>query len=516
MASGLFGSGPQSNILQTVQTSYDGMLNAEKQKGVAMREAMGAFGQAIDPKTIGMKKFKKQFAEADWTKPETYFEASQFISAFDPNGAMSMAQNGMQLQASQVPATDKQIVTTYDAEGKATQRVVDLASKSGGDVIGGAKPLESSQSSTISGSQLNIDIGTDKFDPNAMYTRNKTGGLSKIGGTGSDSTDAGTGTTDMQNAAALFPESMVGWEQKRRDYITKQTAIKPDASSTPAPTKEVKNAQFLFPETMEGWEEKRRDYVTKQTAIKSSAAVDAANAFLSTSDPDKYTGESMNAFVASISAENPNYDLLERYEEMSTKAEAVLLDAQDASFQSLNKAGTADALAEKLNPDALVQTPEGEEVKASLSSGWQARAGSAIKDFFGSQDEVSEIRTEFTRIKNLEVIGSLPPGVASDKDIEIVSAGFPDANANPEVLYNWLKSYANIQRADAEFNRFKAAYISKNNNSKGFMGDWKKYSKVPVSELAKYRSVINNPNIDNAQINKIFAKKYGFNAEGVL
>jgi len=108
MANGLFGSGPQSNILQTVQGSYTAMLNAEKQKGLAMREAMGAFGQAIDPKTIGMNKFKKQFTGADWTKPETFFSASKFISEFDPAGAMSMAQNGMKLQAQLAPKAPKQ------------------------------------------------------------------------------------------------------------------------------------------------------------------------------------------------------------------------------------------------------------------------------------------------------------------------------------------------------------------------------------------------------------------------
>ena len=103
MASGLFGSGPQSNILQTVQSSYNGMLNAEKQKGLAMREAMGAFGQAIDPKTIGMNKFKKQFANADWTKPQTYFDAANLLGGSDPAAAISMTDKGMQIQASQTP-----------------------------------------------------------------------------------------------------------------------------------------------------------------------------------------------------------------------------------------------------------------------------------------------------------------------------------------------------------------------------------------------------------------------------
>jgi len=103
MASGLFGSGPQSNILNTVAGSYENILSAEKQKGASMREAMGAFGKAIDPKTIGMNKFKKQFADADWTNPETYFQASQFLTEYDPAAAMSMSQRGIDLAKTLAP-----------------------------------------------------------------------------------------------------------------------------------------------------------------------------------------------------------------------------------------------------------------------------------------------------------------------------------------------------------------------------------------------------------------------------
>ena len=74
---GLFGSGPQSNILNTVQGSYTAMLNAEKQKGQAAHQAMGAFGEAISPKAIGMTNFKNDFKDADWSKPETYARAGQ-------------------------------------------------------------------------------------------------------------------------------------------------------------------------------------------------------------------------------------------------------------------------------------------------------------------------------------------------------------------------------------------------------------------------------------------------------
>ena len=511
MASGLFGSGPQSNILQTVQSSYAGMLNAEKQKGVAMREAMGAFGQAIDPKTIGMNKFKKQFADSDWTKPSTYFEASKFISAFDPSGAMSMAQNGMQLQASQAPKRDMQWVDQIDpATGITSKVAVDMNAVQAGDTFTNKIPetnvFEYKAPKEFTNPSSNIK----------EWKQQQQDGTWKTIGMAGNQVAPKDGAPDSREVwdPKLKANIMQSWDPTSKTWVGSGIAPKTGGGSgtTGTPTPEMKNAAFIYPNSVED----QQNYILEQTAITDSASKTTARNFLSTLDPDLYVGESIVKYEKSINNGAPDASLLVRYEAMSPKAEVVLTEAQDASFQSLNKAGTAEALAEKLNPDALVQTTEGEEVKASLSSGWQARAGSAIKDFFGSQDEVSEIRTEFTRIKNLEVIGSLPPGVASDKDIEIVSAGFPDANANPKVLYNWLKSYANIQRADAEFNRFKAAYISKNNNSKGFIGDWKKYSKVPVSELAKYRSVINNSNIDNAEINKIFSKKFGFNPEGVL
>jgi len=118
MASGLFGSGPQSNILNTVAGSYENILSAEKQKGASMREAMGAFGKAIDPKTIGMNKFKKQFADADWTNPETYFQASQFLTEYDPAAAMSMSQRGIDLAKTLAPKAPKRVMETIYEDGE--------------------------------------------------------------------------------------------------------------------------------------------------------------------------------------------------------------------------------------------------------------------------------------------------------------------------------------------------------------------------------------------------------------
>lgn len=140
----LFRGGPRSNITQVVSPMYQGIIQAEKQKGQAVREAMGAFGKAIDPKTIGMRKFKEEFANADWTNPETYFSASKFLSEFDPTAAMDMSNRGMQLRAATAPKRDMQIVEEYDPKtGQMVQKVVNLATVAEGTIFGAAKAPES-------------------------------------------------------------------------------------------------------------------------------------------------------------------------------------------------------------------------------------------------------------------------------------------------------------------------------------------------------------------------------------
>ncbi len=141
----LFGSGPRSNILQTVAPMYQGIVNAEKQKGASMREAMGAFGQAIDPKTIAMKKFKKDFANADWNKPETYMRAGQAIFETDPTAGLGFIQKGQALAASQAPKRDMQLVNQWNAETQQMEQVaVDMSAVHQGTVFGAGKQPKSS------------------------------------------------------------------------------------------------------------------------------------------------------------------------------------------------------------------------------------------------------------------------------------------------------------------------------------------------------------------------------------
>ena len=174
----LFGSGPRSNILQTVAPMYQGIVNAEKQKGASMREAMGAFGQAIDPKTIAMKKFKKDFANADWNKPETHIAAAQALMGTDPQAAYGFLQGGQSLAKSQATKSPEYVkVETVDEKGNPIIKYMTKAEAAQTGTFGkyvepkaDTRPSYTTQTVMMDGKPTIIQFETGKYNPNDPTT----------------------------------------------------------------------------------------------------------------------------------------------------------------------------------------------------------------------------------------------------------------------------------------------------------------------------------------------------------
>jgi len=82
------------------------------------------------------------------------------------------------------------------------------------------------------------------------------------------------------------------------------------------------------------------------------------------------------------------------------------------------------------------------------------------KKITGSEDGYTALRQDYVRIRNQGLLSDLPPGPASDKDIALMKDGFPSENQSPEYIANWLKSYANVQKAIAQKEDAKAEWIS--------------------------------------------------------
>jgi hypothetical protein len=118
------------------------------------------------------------------------------------------------------------------------------------------------------------------------------------------------------------------------------------------------------------------------------------------------------------------------------------------------------ALAERTNRLA----EEFEKLPAGTGAGNLSALHERAKQGLGYQDGLTSIRNEFERLKNSQAIKNLPPGAASDKDIEIAKQGFPRSTANREHIISFLRGMAKMQTIAAQADDRKADWISSNGN----------------------------------------------------
>jgi len=76
-------------------------------------------------------------------------------------------------------------------------------------------------------------------------------------------------------------------------------------------------------------------------------------------------------------------------------------------------------------------------------------------------------------VRNSQVVKNLPPGVASDRDIQIAMEGYPTDTTNPETMAAFLRGMAKLERYNEDFNDFAAGYVDKNNGTRGMVDAWK-------------------------------------------
>ena len=110
---------------------------------------------------------------------------------------------------------------------------------------------------------------------------------------------------------------------------------------------------------------------------------------------------------------------------------------------------------------------------ADLQGGLSGQAGELLKKVTGSQDFRTELRKDYYAIRGSEVVNNLPPGAASDTDIALALAGFPDDSANGQQIASFLRGLAKINEFQKQYNEFKAGYISDNGSERNMLKAWK-------------------------------------------
>lgn len=140
-------------------------------------------------------------------------------------------------------------------------------------------------------------------------------------------------------------------------------------------------------------------------------------------------------------------ELQQKFGQIPDDARKVVNEAATQSALSANTAAQMFDLAGRLESEG------GGFGSFSTAAEWYAKAT-------GKQDGMTGLRQEYTRLRATGVMKSLPPGPASDKDIQIASEGFPPANADAKYLASFLRGMAKTQAFDAALNNVKAEWVA--------------------------------------------------------
>jgi hypothetical protein len=147
--------------------------------------------------------------------------------------------------------------------------------------------------------------------------------------------------------------------------------------------------------------------------------------------------------------------------EKLSSIQARLTDLPEGSRKLINESATAAAVSKQAATQyndlaSRIEAAQGGKGRLTSASEWFATQ-------LGQQDAWTQIRNDYTRVRNSVAIKSLPPGVATDKDIELALKGIPPETANAATLASFLRGTAKLQDIDSSINNAKTDWLSQNN-----------------------------------------------------
>jgi hypothetical protein len=102
--------------------------------------------------------------------------------------------------------------------------------------------------------------------------------------------------------------------------------------------------------------------------------------------------------------------------------------------------------------------------QAAGTAGLAGKFSETLKSISGNQDAVTQLRNEYSRLRNTAAIKALPPGVATDKDIELALKGIPPETANAATQASFLRGMAKMQQYEAATESAKSEWVNSTGN----------------------------------------------------
>jgi hypothetical protein len=99
--------------------------------------------------------------------------------------------------------------------------------------------------------------------------------------------------------------------------------------------------------------------------------------------------------------------------------------------------------------------------------GTATSAADFLRKATGNQSPMTQLRNDYARMRNSAAIKSLPPGVATDKDIELALKGIPPENADARVMASFLRGMAKANDMNAALDNAKTDWLTSNKGQLG-------------------------------------------------
>jgi len=161
-----------------------------------------------------------------------------------------------------------------------------------------------------------------------------------------------------------------------------------------------------------------------------------------------------------LDAQNIQSQIVERYAKIQEMANAVPAGLQPEMNKAFVAAAAAKGQEEQFNSLANRITNIGNAWgKLDSFTEW-------YKKSTGSENAVSELRQEYNRLRNSAAIQSLPPGPATDRDIQLALAGFPSETGNPQIIASFLRGIAKMKAVESAVEGARGEWMA---NNKGLL-----------------------------------------------
>lgn len=98
------------------------------------------------------------------------------------------------------------------------------------------------------------------------------------------------------------------------------------------------------------------------------------------------------------------------------------------------------------------------------TSGIFGSAQSTWSKMTGSDTGLRDLRIRTSQFLNSQALKYLPPGPATDRDVELAREGVPTNMDDPNLVANWLRAQARNEKRAALYNDFRAEWISAQGN----------------------------------------------------